>query len=236
MRISQLIAGTVLLICTATASATLVEVRMSGFVPIAPTSNGTVPSLDVGSLITTSFLLDTSSAGSADLIFGTYGGPGFPAASVLGNFDIGNVLTRDIFLAIDGVNAGPAPGATGMTRYDGFLSSPVNGTDYDMYMSLTTPGFSFSFQDFNAVAGGAITEAALLGAADPLAMLLHSYGTPPAFAYLSGTFGQFAFAVDSLTIRDVPEPATLGLLGAALALMLIYRRRTTKLDCPPTQL
>lgn len=209
-----------------TASATLVEVSMSGFVPIDPFSNtGTIPTLAQGSTVTTSFVLDTSSVGASSISFGTFSGNGFPAAPVLSAFDIAGVLTRDISLRIDGIDAGPAPGSLGSTGFDGFLSSPVNGTDYDLFMSLVAPGLTASFQDFNVSPPGAISQTNVLAAVDPLAFILESYGTTPAFSFLNGTFGRIAFAVDSLTIRDVPEPGTLALFALALLGALTLGRR-----------
>lgn len=226
MKTGQLFAALILATTAATASATLIEVKMTGYVPVDPiSSTGSIPSLAAGSIVSTSFILDTGSVGSADLLFGTFSGPGFPPNPVLNDFDVANVLTRDIMLLIDGISAGPTAGTFGSTRYDGFLSSPTNGTDYDLFMAVTAPGFSFNFQDFNLAPAGAIAQADLLAAADPLASLLFSYGTTPAFAYLTGTFGQIAFAVDSLVMRDVPEPGTLGLFVLSGVLMLVRKRR-----------
>jgi hypothetical protein len=209
-----------------TASATLIEVSMSGFVPIDPfSSTGTIPTLAQGSTVATSFVLDTGSVGSASLLFGTFSGNGFPPEPVLSAFDIANVLTRDISLRIDGFDAGPAPGATGSARYDGLLSSPINGTDYDLFMSLVAPGLTATFADFNVSPPGAITQATLLAAVDPLAFILQGYGTAPAFSILDGTFGRIAFAVESLTIREVPEPTTLALFAIALLGLAGLRRR-----------
>jgi hypothetical protein len=209
-----------------TASATLVEVSMSGFVPIDPFSNtGTIPTLAQGSTVSTSFVVDTGSFNSASISFGTFSGNGFPAAPVLSAFDIAGVLTRDISLRIDGIEAGPAPGSLGATSYDGLLSSPINGTDYDLFMSLVAPGLTATFSDFNVGTPGAITQANVLAAVDPLAFILESYGSSPAFSFLNGSFGRIAFAVDSLTIRDVPEPGTLGLFAVALLGVLALGRR-----------
>jgi hypothetical protein len=226
-RISSWLIGTILALKVVTASATLIEVSMSGHVPIPPfSSTGTIPSLGVGSTVSTSFVLDTTNVGSSQVQFGTFSGNGFPPQPVLSDFDIANVLTRDITLVIDGVNAAPPPGTLGTTRYDGLLSSPPNGTDYDLFMTVTAPGLLFRFQDFNVSPPGAITQSAVLAAVDPLAFLLHSYGTPPAFAFLTGDYGRIAFAVDSLLIRDVPEPGTLALFAAAaLGALALGRKR-----------
>jgi hypothetical protein len=226
-KVSSWLVGIILAFNVATASATLIEVSMSGHVPIPPfSSTGTIPTLGVGSTVVTSFVLDTGSVGSSQMTFGTFSGNGFPAQPVLSDFDIANVLTRDITLVIDGVNAAPAPGTLGATGYDGLLSSPPNGTDYDLFMTVVAPGLLFRFQDFNVSPQGAITQSAVLGAVDPLAFLLHSYGTTPAFAFLTGDYGRIAFAVDALLIRDVPEPGTLALFAAAaLGALALGRRR-----------
>jgi hypothetical protein len=215
-----------LLLAAGTASATLIEVSMTGFVPIDPFSNtGTIPTLGQGSTVATSFVLDTSSFGSASTVFGTFSGNGFPAEPVLSDFDIAGVLTRDIKVNIDGFAAGPAPGSLGSTDYDGSLSSPINGTDYDLFMALFAPGFTATFADFNVSPPGAITQASVLAATDPLAFILGNYGTPPAFSILDGSFGRIAFAVDQLNIREVPEPGTLALFAIGLLAALTVRRK-----------
>lgn len=215
----------VALVGSVTAQATMIQVEMSGYVPTAPTSTGVIPTLAMGSSVTTSFILDTAALSSLTVNYDTFLNPYFPPVPVAEAFEAIGLATQSISLFIDGFDASPIASEVGSARFDGHLSSPSNGTDYDMFMLVESPSLTFSFIDFNTSPVAAITQSELLASVDPVATLLFRYVIPPAFAYIWGDFGRAAFQVQELTIREVPEPGVLLLFLGALPLLAVRRRK-----------
>jgi hypothetical protein len=116
----------------------------------------------------------------------------------------------------------------GSGSYRGLLSSPFNGDDYDLFMSVLAPAFTLSFQDFNTTNTGGFGLSELGG--DPLAVLAMGFDRVPAFTYFSGDFGLYGLAMQTLSVHEVPEPSTallfataFGVFGFGLARRGFYR-------------
>ncbi len=201
------------------AQAAFVEFSLEG--EVGALGTGSFSDIALGSTFSTTYVLDTSAFGSAGLNYRSISSPTWsPISPVIDTFLIQGATFASVRTSLGGhLFSASSAGGT----FDGLLSSASNGDDYDMSMLVQASDFSMSLRDFNTSHRGGFT-ADYLGT-DPLTSLALSFDGAPAFTYLRGDFGWYGITMRSVTVREVPEPASAMLFLAALACGGIGLRR-----------
>jgi hypothetical protein len=144
-------------------------------------------------------------------VVGQYKFAGFEMSGMSASFD-GHGLYD--FQLGDGSSHGYSAAAPGLYLYESWLGTTSAG-----------PGGSYLFE---LPLFSVVSAAQFASFGDPMLNLLMATGSGGGTFSGSGDFGKFGGSLSYLSIREVPEPGTLGLLAIGLAGLAAFRLRREK--------